>query len=296
MSSSSIRRRIALSQNFLHSRKLVDRLLAQSSISGEDLVVEIGPGTGIITERLAQRCHEVLAVEADPELARRLRRRFAGVPNVAVFATDFLAFPLPATAYKVFASIPFNITAAIMTKLTGGAWTPDDAYLVVQCEAAAKILGGPGESMVGSLLKPWFEPALIHRFRPTDFIPPPGVDVVMLRLRKRGPPLVTREDARCYRDFVVAVFTAWQPTVRQALSHLVGKQFELEVKRQSGFDLDQPPTALSFDEWLALFASIRDANGNGTWRKIDGAEERLRQQQAGLQKVHRTRAGAQAKR
>lgn len=294
MSRSAVRRRVALSQNFLHNRGLIDRLLEQSSIGPDDLVVEIGPGTGIITAGLAQRCHQVLAVEKDPELARRLRRRFAGAPNVAVFATDFLGFPLPATPYKVCASIPFNITAAIVRKLTDEAWTPEDAYLVVQREAAAKIAGGPGESLVGALLKPWFAPAITHRFRPTDFAPPPRVDVVMLRLRKRGPPLVAREDARRYRDFVAAVFTAWQPTVGQAVAHLLDQRAPAWITEETELDLDRPPTALPFEEWLALFAAVRTLD-DGAWRKIDGAEERLRRQQAGVQKVHRTRVGPQAK-
>jgi 16S rRNA A1518/A1519 N6-dimethyltransferase RsmA/KsgA/DIM1 with predicted DNA glycosylase/AP lyase activity len=84
-------RRIAYSQNFLRSPWLVDRLLERSSISAGELVVEVGPGRGVITERLAARCRQVLAVEKDPVMVERLRVRFADTPNVALFAADFLA-------------------------------------------------------------------------------------------------------------------------------------------------------------------------------------------------------------
>jgi len=72
------RRSVRYSQNFLHDRRLVGRLLARSSIGPDDVVYEIGPGRGIITEALAARCRRVVAVEKDPLLAARLQRRFAG--------------------------------------------------------------------------------------------------------------------------------------------------------------------------------------------------------------------------
>src|ERR671910_3885286 len=155
--------RIAYSQNFLRSPRLVDRLLDCSGITGDDLVIEVGPGRGVITERLAARCRQVLAVEQDRFLVEELRVQFAHAPNVALFAGDFLTFPLPLTTYKVFANIPFNITAAIVGKLTSGTSPPVDTYLAVQREAASRFLGSPQETLVAVLLKPWFEPTVVHR-------------------------------------------------------------------------------------------------------------------------------------
>ena len=196
------RRSIAYAQNFLRSRQLVDRLLDRSSIVPDDLVYEIGPGRGRITERLARRCRQVVAIEKDPRLAVLLRHRLAGTPNVVVREADFLRYDLPRGPYKVFASIPFNVTTEIVTKLTAASRPPDDAYLIVQREAAARIAGSPRELLYGLLLKPWFEPSVVHRFRRTDFAPVPRVEAVLLRLRKRGPPLVGPRESQLYRDFV----------------------------------------------------------------------------------------------
>jgi len=286
------RRSITYAQNFLRSSRLVDHLLARSSIGPDDLVVEIGPGSGIMTERLAGACRQVLAIEKDPALARRLCGRLARFPNVALFEADATEFPLPVTPYKVFANPPFNATAAIIGRLTDETWTPVDAYLVVQREAAARFLGEPRESLASLRLKPWFEPTLIHRFRRDDFLPAPGVEVVLLRLRKRGPPLLDPSEARTYRDFVVFAITAWRATLRDALGGAIDRAAVRRIERRCGIDLRRAPTAVSFADWLALFAAfLVEANGRAL-STIGGAEARLRAEQRGLQKEHRTRTPA----
>ncbi len=281
-------RRIAYSQNFLRSPHLVDRLLDRSGIVAGDLVIEVGPGRGVITERLAGRCRQVLAVEKDPLLVEDLRQRFAHAANVALFASDFLNFPLPLTSYKVFANIPFNITAAIVGKLTSGASPPVDAYLGVQREAAARFLGAPRETLTAVLLKPWFEPTVVHRFRSADFVPAPGVEVVLLRLRRREEPLVAPDDAALFGDLVTYAFTAWQPTVRDALTLVLPERTVAEIERVAAATLDRPPRAVPFATWLTLFLAFRDVAG-APRTAVQGARERLERQQAGLRKVHRTR-------
>jgi 23S rRNA (adenine-N6)-dimethyltransferase len=281
-------RRIAYSQNFLRSPQLVDRLLDRSGIGADDLVIEIGPGRGIITERLAARSRQVLAVEQDPILVEELRARFAPAGNVALFAGDFRRFPLPLTAYKVFANIPFNITAAIVGKLTSGTSPPIDAYLTVQREAADRFLGIPRQTLVAVLLQPWFDPTVVHCFRPTDFAPRPGVEVVLLRLQRRSVPLVAPCDAALFGDFTAYVFGAWQPSVRDALTLLLPKRAVVDIERTAGLSLDRPPSAVPFASWLRLVVAFRSTAGPRI-AVVQGAHDRLQRQQAGLRKVHRTR-------
>jgi 23S rRNA (adenine-N6)-dimethyltransferase len=281
-------RGIAYSQNFLRSPRLVDRLLDRSGIGADDLVIEVGPGRGVITERLAARCRQVLAVEQDPVLAEELGVRFAEAANVALFAGDFLSFPLPLTAYKVFANIPFNITAAIVGKLTSGTSPPVDAYLAVQREAADRFLGIPRQTLFAILIQPWFEPTVVHRFRPTDFVPRPGVEVVLLRMQRRPVPLVAPSDAALFGDFTTYVFTAWQPTVREALARLLPRHTIADIERAVGVSLDRPPSAIPFTTWVSLTGIF--SNVAGARRSVvRGARERLEQQQGHLQKMHRTR-------
>jgi 23S rRNA (adenine-N6)-dimethyltransferase len=282
------RRSIAYSQNFLRNPRLVDRLLDRSGLTPDDLVIEIGPGRGIITERLAVRCRQVLAVEIDGKLAERLRSRFAGAPNVALFAADFLNFPLPLSPYKVFANVPFAITAAIVGKLTSGTSPPVDAYLAVQREAAERFLGAPRETLAAVLLKPWFEPEVVHRFRATDFTPEPGVEVVLLRLRRRQEPLVHGDDAAFFGDFVTYAFTAWQPTVREALARILPRAGVSLLESAAEMTLDRPPSEMPFATWVVLAGAFHDIGGERR-TAVQGARARLERQQDVLQKRHRTR-------
>ena len=284
------RRSDLLSQNFLKCPAIVSSLLDLCDVGADDVVYEIGPGKGIMTAALALRCKRVVAVEKDSRLAVLLRRRFANTPTVTIHQGDFLAYPLPRKPYKVVANIPFNITADIVNKLTAAPWPPVDAYLTMQREAADMLLGRPHESLRSILLKPWFETEVIHRFRRSDFIPAPRVDVVMLRLRKRGPPLVRSADRQCFRDFVVHSFTTWQPGRTSSIESIFTRQQLKHIRGELGVDFAVTPTAIPFEHWLCLFEYFKTVRSDRTMRMIVGSERRLLRQQQRLKKVHRTRA------
>ena len=164
-------------------RRIVDR----SPIDPNDLIIEIGPGRGALTRRLAVATRQVIAIEKDPTLARRLSREVNSLGNVVIFEADFLQLPLPVTPYKVVANIPFNVTAAIVAKLTHAANPPEDASLVLQREAAERFMGQPKQTLVSLQLQPWFNLSITYRFQRHDFVPVPQVDIVLLRFSKRGP-------------------------------------------------------------------------------------------------------------
>lgn len=282
-------RSILYSQNFLQSRRLVDRLLDKCAIGPADVVYEIGPGKGIITERLARRCRQVIAIEKDPLLVAALRPQFARIANIRLHEGDFLEYRLPGDQYKVFASIPFNITSAIVTRLTSAPVPPDDTYLIMQKEAAERFLGAPRSSLAGMLLQSSFELELLHRFRRNDFMPAPLVDVVMLRLCKRGPPLLSRKEMPLFRDFVVYGFTTPRPSLRTVFKGIfTSRQCKL-LGNDLDIDFDTTPTALCFEQWLRLFDGFTRVANEQAMQTILGSEMRLRRQQAKLEKCHRTR-------
>ena len=277
--SSAFRQPIFYAQNFLRDSCLVASLLARYRIDHNDVVYEIGPGKGIITEQLARRCKQVVAIEKDPRLSAPLRQQFANRPNVTIREGDFLDYHLPRKPYKVFANIPFNITTAIVTKLTSAEYPPEDAYLVMQKEAADRFLGRPHESLYSVLLKPWFEVQMVHRFRRRDFVPEPRVDVVMLRLRKRGPPLIRRADRQSFRDFVVYSFTTWRPTLSDILKSIFTGQQLQRIRKELDIDPGATPTSLTFEQWLNVFECFKNVGNRQARHTIMGSEQRLIQQQ-----------------
>ncbi|HZU77177.1 MAG TPA: rRNA adenine N-6-methyltransferase family protein, partial [Dehalococcoidia bacterium] len=191
--------------------------------------------------------------------------------------------------YKVFASIPFNRTAAIVRALTDAPVPPEDQYLVVQREAAERFSGRPATTLPAVLLHPWFEIGITHRFQRTDFTPVPGVDVVLLRLAKRGPPLVAGARMALYRDFVTAVFTAWQPTVADALRRLGGAAWAERVAATAEVAVCAPPSRLPPADWLSLFEAFARLADVRAQHRVTGAWARLEGQHRRLKKRHRTR-------
>ncbi len=286
----SRQRRIRYSQNFLHSPRLVRQLVDESSLGAGDLALEIGPGDGAITSALVDACRHVIAVEKDPYQVERLGKRFGQDSRLTLFGGDFLDFPLPASRYKVFASIPYNATAAIVGRLTTGVAPPDDAYLVMQREAAGRFMGEPSETLIGLRLKPWFEPSTVFEFRRTDFRPVPAVDSVLLRTERRDRPLLPLAHRQRFDDFVVTMFTAWKPTVRQAAKAAFPVDVVADLDRSMGRALDQRPSQIGLEAWIAAFQTLLDLDDPRVWRAIDGAATKLERQQASLAKRHRTNA------
>jgi 23S rRNA (adenine-N6)-dimethyltransferase len=243
-------------QNFLLRASLIDRLIAIAALDGNDVVLDLGAGRGQLTEHLARRCRRVIAVEKDPLLAMALRLRFAEYGNVIVKADDALATRLPREPYKVVANIPFDITARLIRRLTSAKYQPADAYLAVQREAAERVLGQPRETLFGLEIKPWFEPSIVHRFRRTDFSPSPRVDVVFLRLRKRGPPLISAAEAGAYRYLVSFAFTAPQPTLSRKLEPLLGRRRLMRLARELHLDRSAPPSSVALECWISLARAL----------------------------------------
>ena len=286
--SASARPSVQLSQNFLTNSRLVASLLDRFDLGADSVVYEIGPGKGIITEQLALRFRRVIAIEKDQRLAASLMRKFGDWPNVTIHPGDFLGYPLPHNSYNVFANIPFNITAAIVTKLTTVENPPEVAYLAMQRKAGRMFIGKPQESLRTILLKPWFETEIVHRFQRSDFAPAPRVDVVMLRLRKRGPPLVGEMDRPFFRNFVVYVFTHGQPAGANPLTNLFPGRQRAVLERSLGIDLTARPTSLTLAQWLRLFERLKVVGNPTAPGLVAGSEQRLMRQQARLEKRHRT--------
>jgi len=201
-------RRRLYSQNFLRNPKLVDKLIRNSSIGRKDTVLEIGPGKGIITSALLDVAGKVITVERDQKLYFHLKERFSDRTNLELVNQNFLKFQLPVYPYKVFSNTPFIITADVVRKLT-----PDEnlaeAYLVVQKEAAKKFIGKPYDrknSMMATLMKPWFDMGVVWKFRRSDFISEPRVDTVMLKIKRRDRPLIASFQRQLYSDFVAYTY------------------------------------------------------------------------------------------
>jgi len=250
-------RRKLLSQNFLHNRKLVAKLLGRSSIGKNDLVLEIGSGKGIITEQLVQKAEHVIAVEIDSHWYRYLQTKFKNADNLTLYHVDILDFRLPALPYKVFANIPFSIEGKIIRKLIDDRNLPDDCYLVMMKEVAYRLAAPYKDNMFSITHKPWFDFSIYHHFRRTDFEPVPSVDVVMLRFTKRTDPFLPWEERMKYQKFVEIGFGHGQP-VFQNLKKIHGRQRVMLAYRKLHLRRDVKPSYVSLEQWIYIYRLLKD--------------------------------------
>jgi 23S rRNA (adenine-N6)-dimethyltransferase len=250
-------KRKLLSQNFLCDRQLVEKIVRQSSIFADDVVYEIGPGRGIITAELARRAAKVIGVERDTAFVRVLRRRFAALENVEIVQGDFLKFHIRETRpFKIFANVPFGITAFVMQKVLYEPPIASEIHFILQREAALKYSGLNGETLVSLFAKPRFQFEIVHRFRRTDFHPVPGVDSVLLKIARRPRPLIEKDEVFAYREFVRLGFCRWRPNLRLALKREFSYKHWKRLARDLHFPLNAKPSELTFDKWLGLFRAF----------------------------------------
>ncbi len=279
------------SQNFIRRVSLASEIVRLADFARNDLVIEIGPGKGIITRQLANVCSQVIAVEYDQSLCRHLAKSLGGIGNVKVVCADFRQYDLPKREYKVFANIPFKITSDIVSKLTAGVRSPNDAYLTMQVEAARRFAGPPydHESLKSLLLKPEYELFILHAFRNIDFRPTPKADVVLVRLRKRSLPILAVAENQKYRDLLCFVFSEHGTDIIARLGRIFTRPQLTRLARDHGFSLSARIVDISFAQWLAIFRYYLTGVIRDRQKLVQGAETRLLRRQSTLTKIHRSR-------
>lgn len=196
------------SQHFLRDSHLIGELVGHSNIRKNDTVIDIGAGSGAITVVLSRRAARVLAYEAEPVAAKKLRLNMSNLENVKVIEQDFLQAELPNDPYKVFANIPFSLSSPIVHKLCEADNAPKSIYLVLQKQFAQKLIatGDHFHGALGMMIAPWWTTRIRRPLRRTDFTPPPAVDTVLLEIKRREEPLLPRESMAQYVAFVERCF------------------------------------------------------------------------------------------
>ena len=254
-----ISRRRLYSQYFLHNRTLVSNLVRNSSISKKDLVLEIGPGKGIITEQLLSNAGYVFAVEIDKFWYEFLQNKFKYIPNLHLYNTDFLKFPLPGDDYKVFANIPFAIEGKIIRELLTAENPPADCYLIIRKQLANRLAGSKKENMFTLMYRPWFKFSIVHHFHSRNFKPVSNTKSVMFRFTKRLIPLLPWKQKLKYQEFIKTGFTNGRPVLKN-LKTIYG--ISVTIKAMSKFRIFKKsrPGHLTLMQWLNIYQELVNKN------------------------------------
>lgn len=191
------------SQNFITNKKLIHRIVRLGGFHKIDTVLEIGTGKGHLTEELCKDAGCVYSVEIDRRLYESAGERLAQYSNLKLIHGDFLKYNLPIKGeYKVFANIPYFITTQIIEKLTNGANTPTDIWLIMEKGAAKRFMGRPRETEKSLLLKVRWEMKIMYHFRREDFHPMPSVDSVLVHFSRKEVPDLNRNEYFAFHKFI----------------------------------------------------------------------------------------------
>jgi 23S rRNA (adenine-N6)-dimethyltransferase len=231
-------------------------------VTADDVVVEIGAGTGRITEPLARRARRVIAVELDPQLARALRRSVGRNPVVDVVERDVLELRMPVEPFRAFGNLPFALSTRILRALfddPGSALTRAD--VLVQYEAALKRASAWPSRLATLGWAPWWEFAVVRRVPARAFEPPPPVDAGMLRVTRRVPALLSIRHAPAYRRLLTAAFRRSAMPIRRSLRDSLPPLAWKRLARERGLPPDATPPQLDVFDWLDVFMATPGERG-----------------------------------
>ncbi len=263
----------SLGQNFLVNEGVYKKIAAALEIKGDDIVVEIGPGLGALTEHLAKSGAEIIAVEKDREFAAYLKKKFSGRKNVRIIEGDVLKFNpadyrLQTTNYKLIGNIPYYLTSHLLRIVLEGWPKPEVIVLMLQKEVAQRITARPPNmSLLAVSVQYYAEPEIVSYVSAGSFYPPPKVDsaITKLEIRKR-PGLCSRscfggvdkiKNRKNDKDFFRIVRAGFSGKRKQLINNLAGG-FKLEKGtigqklKLAGVDPRRRAETLTVEEWQKI--------------------------------------------
>lgn len=254
-------------QNFLIDTHVLDKIISAAHITKEDMVLEIGPGIGTMTQYLAEAAGKVIAVEIDRNLIPILEDTLSEYNNVRVINEDVLKLDLRkladeengGKAIKVVANLPYYITTPIIMGLFENHVPVESITVMVQKEVADRMQTGPGNKDYGALslaVQYYAEPYIVANVPPNCFMPRPKVGSAVIRLTTYDKPPVEVDDEKLMFRIIRASFNQRRKTLANGLKNAADLDIPKELIAESIESLGHGPSvrgeALTLEEFAAL--------------------------------------------
>ena len=244
-------------QNFLVDRGIQRRIAQAAQLPPDAVVLEIGAGTGLLTEALRPLASRVIAVEVESELAERLRERFAEDDSITVVNADALALDIAAlgvSGYHVVANLPFSVGTRLLVELLESPSPPLSLTVLLQRDVVERACASPGSMrLLSVIVQSLAQAKRLFDIPPGAFRPRPKVTSTLLRLRPR--PLDAQDRVRISHRIAAArrAFGQSRKQLANALGSPSGISSALEAK---GIDPKRRPETLSLEEWDDVVAAL----------------------------------------
>lgn len=256
----NIRPSHGLGQNFLIDRNILDKIIAASDLSKKDIVVEVGPGIGTLTQELASRVKKVTAIEKDKKMCVILKEVLKDFNNVEIIEEDILKWSREFKKYKVIANLPYYITSSVIRKFLELSSPPDLMVLMVQKEVGERIIASsPNMSILSVAVQFYAQPKIIAKVSRTCFYPSPKVDSAIIKMVKNDEYIKkTKGKEKQFFQLIKAGFSSKR---KQLLGNIIRNFNTSRQSAQNVFDkvnLDNKIRAqeLSIEQWLELLPEI----------------------------------------
>jgi len=263
--------RKGLGQHFLVDGEVLEAIISAAGLTPADLVVEVGPGLGILTEELAKKAGGVIAIELDDKLAALLKETLASFDNVTIVNDDVLNIEpgellkeQKSPVYKVVANLPYYITSPVLRHFLTAAAKPQMMIVMVQKEVAEAIAAQPGDMSLLSVSVQFYGKAeIIGRVPAQSFYPAPEVDSALLRIGLYAEPAVAVDEGGFF-ELVRAGFAAPRKQIANSLSQGFGlpRDVIFPLLEKAGITSQRRAETLTLEEWARLwrvFEEKRDA-------------------------------------
>lgn len=259
----------SLGQNFLSNQEVVNKIVDSSNINKEDLVIEIGPGLGTLTEELLQNAGRVVAIELDKRMITILTDRFVAYNNFEVINQDVLKVNLNELienykkqynlkSAKIVANLPYYITTPIIMKLLEDKLDLESITVMIQKEVADRLIATPGDKLSGAITYAVYYYAEAENVMIVDnnsFIPEPEVtsEVIKLKIRK-VPPIKIKNEEKFFKLIKIS-FMQRRKTLLNALVNggvINNKEEAKNIFEKIGFDLNVRGESLTIEDFAKL--------------------------------------------
>lgn len=264
----------SLGQNFLSDNGILDSIVEAAELTKEDIVLEIGPGLGNLTAKLAEKAGLVAAVEIDRKLIPILNETLSGYSNVVILSGDIMrldidkelkavtgnnAFSLMPESLKIVANLPYYITTPVVMKLLECKSIFKTMVFMVQKEVAERMIAKPGGKDYGALslaIRYYSKPSIIMNVMPESFTPKPDVESAVVRLDIYKDPPVALYDTDTFFRIIKAAFGQRRKMLVNALSNAgylsISKDQIKEVLGKAGINENERGEALSIEQFAKL--------------------------------------------
>ncbi len=266
---SDIRARKGLGQHFLIDSEVLEAIIAAAELKPDDLVVEVGPGLGILTKELAQKAGGVIAIELDDGLAALLKKTLAAFNNVTIVNGDVLKIEpkelVKGRNYRVVANLPYYITSPVLRHFLEAIAKPQAMVVMVQKEVAEAIAAKPGDmSLLSVSVQFYAKPEIISIVPAESFYPAPEVSSAILKIDVYPKPKVD-VDEKGFFDTVRAGFAAPRKQLANSLAKGLGrdKAEVLPFLQKANIDPSRRAETLTIEEWAELYNVLGGKHADG---------------------------------